>query len=392
MSWPKAAQWPGHGSRAQHCHRSHAVTCRGNTQVKESCALWCSVGLPFPHAILTMASMWRSWGLCDVVGNRTSLCIRNQTNTCEVTFSLACVFAFPFLSQANSSMLKLLNHCNSEIHPASFNEVIRWSPDLRPEWLRGSRSHLQTSSRNPPIRAPHNPMAREKYLEGYVCTYILWGNSLFMLYISMYSYHYRIMYNVMRIHLISCMYHHTIFNIRLTRMVSIQFWYPPSSCVLWDLRFRHCRSPAAPCPACTRPEEPSVECWNRKFHHHPIWNPEWLFPRLPTVLSLMRAANSCPLSNELMFSSSTLSTGWWVLAQIRGGHWVLCWPKSLTERKKLQPISWYFPIFMSRSKHTTQVQYWWVSLFACTDLHFSLSTVHLWDVHSMASAFCPHFL
>lgn len=171
MSWPKAAQWPSHGSRAQHCHRSRhgAVTCCGNTTGQlESCAIgWCSVGMPFPHA--NNSHSRRSWGLCDVVGNQTSLCKRNQTNTCEVTCSL--VFAFPFLSQANGSMLKLLNHCTREIHPASFNEVIWWSPDhLRPEWLRGSPSHLQTSSRNPPIRAPHSkphgqcPMLRYRSL------------------------------------------------------------------------------------------------------------------------------------------------------------------------------------------------------------------------------------
>ena len=82
--------------------------------------------------------------------------------------------------------------------------------------------------------------------------------------------------------------------------------------------------------------------------------------------------NSCPLSNELMFSSSTLSTRWWGT----NPRWSL---------GLVLAISWYFPqvsqimrifpIFMSRSKHTTQVQYCWVSLFACTDLHFSRQSI-----------------
>ena len=54
MSWPKAAQWPSHGSRAQHCHRSrHAAVF---LSWKYAGAIgWCSVGVPFPHAILTIA-------------------------------------------------------------------------------------------------------------------------------------------------------------------------------------------------------------------------------------------------------------------------------------------------------------------------------------------------
>ena len=197
----------------------------------------------------------RSWGLCDAVGNQASLCKRNQTNTCEVTCSL--VSAFPFLSQANGSMLKLLNHCTREIHPASFNEVIRWSPDhLRPEWLRGSPSHLQTSSRNPPIRAPHskphgqcpmlrcrslNSEERSTWLDMYLYIHSMRGIVFYVVHkyvfisLSLSKYVQYDAYTSYFMHV--SLYHHTIFNIRLTTMVSIQFWYPPASCVqieIWD--------------------------------------------------------------------------------------------------------------------------------------------------------------
>ena len=233
MSWPKAAQWPSHGSRAQHCHRSHgADTCGGNKQVKESSALWCSVSLPFPHAILTIASMWRSWGLYDVVCNKTSLYKTNETNTCELTCSF--LFAFPFLSQTNRSMLQLLHH-TPEMHPPSSK---LYSEHLRPEWLRGSRSHLQTSSRNPPIRAPHGkPHVQRFVMVGRICVHIFydWICMLFIWYISMYSYH---LSNYVQYDTYTYYFRHIMIIIQCSISVWKEwslFWY--SSCVqieIWD--------------------------------------------------------------------------------------------------------------------------------------------------------------